>query len=166
MANLLVTGAGSGIGYYMAEQLLRDGNRVAVLDQNTEELKEMSERYPGQMLYFTCDVREEAEVCFCAGRALEALEKCLDLEYRRCGITFHLFHPPLTRTASAAQLPVPGEFMASPERVGQGLARRIYSGKFVICHSRLQAFQMKLCYLWPRAMGRLLCRMTERAAKL
>ena len=30
--------------------------------------------------------------------ALESLAKCLALEYADFGITFHLFHPPLTRT--------------------------------------------------------------------
>ena len=95
--------------------------------------------------------------------ALEALAKCLDLEYRKRGITFHLFHPPLTRTCSSAPLPVPQEFMADPAKVGAGLAKRIGSRKFVICHSRMQSFQVRLCYLWPLILGRLMCRMTERA---
>ena len=91
------------------------------------------------------------------------LAKCLDLEYRKRGITFHLFHPPLTRTCSSAPLPVPQEFMADPEKVGAGLAKRIGSRKFVICHSRMQSFQVRLCYLWPLILGRLMCQMTERA---
>ena len=40
-----------------------------------------------------------------------------------------MFHPPLTNTASSSGLPVPKEFMASPEKVGEGLAKRIASKK-------------------------------------
>ena len=94
---------------------------------------------------------------------IEALAKCLELEYRRYGISVHLFHPPLTQTRSSSPLPVPAEFMASPQKVGEGLARHIDSRRFVICRSLWQQFQMRLCYLWPLTMGGLMCRMTERA---
>ncbi len=57
--------------------------------------------------------------------AIEALAKCLAIEYQNYGISFHIFHPPLTRTKSAEPLPVPKEFMADPEKVGVGLAKQI-----------------------------------------
>ena len=76
--------------------------------------------------------------------AIESLAKCLEIENQRYGISFHLFHPPLTNTDSSSKLPVPKEFMASPQKVGKGLARHIDSKKFVICHSFSQAMQMKL----------------------
>lgn len=41
--------------------------------------------------------------------AIEALAKCLEIENQPYGISFHLFHPPLTNTASAAGLPIPKE---------------------------------------------------------
>ena len=44
MANIVITGANQGIGYFLAEQLLNDGNRVAVFDLETENL----EKYPCQ----------------------------------------------------------------------------------------------------------------------
>lgn len=88
--------------------------------------------------------------------ALEALAKCLGLECGEDGVTFHIFQPPLTRTKSAEPLPVPKEFLADPKAVGYGLARQVNSKKFVICHSRVQALQTKLCYLFPIQMGRLL----------
>lgn len=59
--------------------------------------------------------------------ALESLAKCLAIENERYGISFHLFHPPLTNTASSSGLPVPKEFMASPQTVGEGLAKRMDS---------------------------------------
>ena len=36
--------------------------------------------------------------------AIETLAKCLEIENQPYGISFHLFHPPLTNTASAAGL--------------------------------------------------------------
>ncbi|MGI6004920.1 MAG: SDR family NAD(P)-dependent oxidoreductase [Christensenellales bacterium] len=92
--------------------------------------------------------------------AIEAFAKCMDIEYRDRGITFHIFHPPLTRTHSSRDLPVPKEFMADPVKVGTGLARRINKKSFVICHSFGQKFQVMACYLFPLQMGRLMSRMT------
>lgn len=250
---VVVTGGNQGIGYYLVRQLLRQGNRVAVFDRETDKLtdfqKEYGKEYGDCFLACVCDVRDEEKIrecvretfkrwqtidiavhnaCQCeylpfeqtsddlfqkvlevnlygarhlaeavlpymkqqkSGRliftssgvgvtgfdgispyavskgAIESLAKCLELEYRKYGISVHLFHPPLTRTRSAAPLPVPAEFMAAPEKVGKGLARNIGFRNFVICHSRLQQFQMKLCYLWPLTMGRMMCRMTERAKR-
>ena len=53
-------------------------------------------------------------------------------------------------------------FMADPEVVGRGLARRLTSRRFVLCHSLLQRVQTQACYLFPVRMGRLLTRMTAR----
>jgi NAD(P)-dependent dehydrogenase (short-subunit alcohol dehydrogenase family) len=88
--------------------------------------------------------------------AIESLAKCLNLEYSGRGISFHIFHPPLTRTDSASCLPMPGEFMADPVKVGAGLAKRINKNRFIICHSFGQKIQAMLCYLFPVKMGKLL----------
>lgn len=95
--------------------------------------------------------------------AIEALAKCLEIENREYGITFHIMHPPLTNTASSSGLPVPKEFMADAEKVGRGLADNICSKKFVICHSFSQSLQMKLCYSHPLYMGKMMWKMTQRA---
>ena len=95
--------------------------------------------------------------------AIEALAKCLLIENRKYGITFHIMHPPLTNTASASGLPVPKEFKADPEKVGRGLAKHAFSNKFVICHSLIQSLQMKLCYRHPLYMGNMMWTMTHRA---
>ena len=97
--------------------------------------------------------------------ALETLAKCLNLEYASAGVSFHLMHPPLTRTASSKALPVPSEMMASPKMVGRGLAKKIDSKRFIICHNVGQWLQMALCYHLPCQMGRLMAMMTRRAAK-
>ena len=244
---VIVTGGNQGIGYYLAGSLLQEGNRVAVLDRETENLTDFQERYGENFVAHLCDAADEKAVARCVREAvrrwgsvdiavhnacrfaylpfeetedaifqavlgvnlygarhlaaavlpymkkqrsgrliftssgvgvtgfenvspyavskggIEALAKCLELEYRRYGISVHLLHPPLTQTRSSSPLPVPAEFMASPQKVGEGLARHIDSRRFVICRSLWQQFQMRLCYLWPLTMGGLMCRMTERA---
>lgn len=97
--------------------------------------------------------------------ALEALAKCLNLEYAKDNISFHLFHPPLTRTKSASPLPVPKEFMAVPEKVGKGFAKHIQSKRFIICNSFSQKVQIMASYLFPMRTGRFLSNMTSRYAE-
>ena len=94
--------------------------------------------------------------------AIEALAKCLNIEYQNYGISFHIFHPPLTRTKSAEPLPVPKEFMADPEKVGIGLAKHMQKESFMICHSFGQKVQTLICYLFPIRMGKLISKMTAR----
>ena len=38
MADILIIGADQGIGYYLTERLLESGNRVAVLDIETDHI--------------------------------------------------------------------------------------------------------------------------------
>ena len=92
--------------------------------------------------------------------ALEALAKCLNLEYASVGVTFHIIHPPLTK--SAEPLPVPKEFMADPQKVGYRLAKHISSKRFIICHSFVQKIQTIVCYLFPLKMGKLMSKMASR----
>lgn len=94
--------------------------------------------------------------------AIETLTKCLNIEYMDQGISFHIFHPPLTNTKSAAPLPIPREFLADPETVGTGLARRIHKNSYYICHSPGQHLQTKLCYLFPVKMGKQMSRMLKK----
>jgi NAD(P)-dependent dehydrogenase (short-subunit alcohol dehydrogenase family) len=94
--------------------------------------------------------------------ALEALAKCLNIEYAADGVSFHILHPPLTRTKSSEPLPVPKEFMADPQKVGYGLAKHINGKHFIICHSFGQKVQTLLCYLCPIKMGKLMSKMTMR----
>lgn len=245
MANIVITGANRGIGYFFVEQLLKDGNKVAVFDLDTNNLKKLKTEHENSLLYFEVDVRNQDDLhnavkrviseffvidiavhnaCKCTFEAesstdfdtyrdvldvnyfgalrlaksvlpymvehkkgkiiftssgvgvmgftcispyasskgaIEALAKCLKIEYAKSNISFHLFHPPLTRTKSAQPLPVPQEFMASPEKVGQGLAKHINSNSFIICHSFGQKVQTLGCYLFPLKMGKLMSKLTD-----
>ena len=246
--NIIITGANQGIGYYMAEKLLAQGNKVSVLDIETDNLAELGKKYDG-LIFYKVDLRNYEEVkravdetvaafgtidieihnaCKCTfesesetdfdtykdvfdvnyfgalrlvkcvipymsaqkkGRviftssgvgvtgfmnispysstkgALEALAKCLRIEYAKDHITFHIMHPPLTRTESASPLLVPDEFKALPEKVGYGLAEHINSKRFIICHSLNQKIQTLVCYLFPTKMGELLSKLTENCTK-
>ncbi|MFR8104085.1 MAG: SDR family NAD(P)-dependent oxidoreductase [Clostridia bacterium] len=97
--------------------------------------------------------------------AIESLAKCMNIEYKKYNISFHIFHPPLTNTKSAAPLPVPKEFMANPEKVGIGLAKHINKKSFIICHNLSQKIQTMGCYLFPIKMGKLMSKMTDAYAE-
>lgn len=247
MADILIVGADRGIGYFMVKQFLEQGNRVAVLDIQTEHIAELTEQYRDRLYVFSADASDEGSLtygvksavsalgnidiaihnaCLCTfesepdtdydiykrvfevnyfgalrlsklvlpimrkegkGRiiftssgvgvmgfgnispyasskgAIEALAKCLLIENRHYGITFHIMHPPITDTASASGLPIPKEFKADPEKVGRGLAKHAFSKQFVICHSLNQSVQMKLCYRHPLFMGKMMWDMTQKA---
>lgn len=92
--------------------------------------------------------------------AIESLAKSLRLEYQNDNISFHLFHPPLTRTKSAEPLPVPKEFQVDPKIVGRGLAKHIHSNRYIICHNFGQKVQIMASYLLPIKLGQLMSKMT------
>ncbi len=97
--------------------------------------------------------------------AIESLAKCLQIENEAYGISFHLFHPPLTDTKSAAGLPIPKEFKAKAKEVGYGLADHILSKKFVICHSVIQTAQIRFSYRHPLLIGKMMTKAMRRAVE-
>lgn len=94
--------------------------------------------------------------------AIESLAKCLEIENEEYGISFHLFHPPLTNTKSASGITVPKEFKSEAKKVGYGLADHIWSKKFVICHSASQAAQIKFSYRHPLYIGKMMTKAAKR----
>lgn len=96
--------------------------------------------------------------------AIESFAKCLRIEAKGSGVTAHILHPPLTDTESSAPLRVPREFKASAEKVGRGFAKRLLQNRFVIAPSAMDAFSVRMSYLFPLGMGNLLAKMTARAA--
>ena len=93
--------------------------------------------------------------------ALESLAKCMNIEYKNTGISFHLIHPPLTNTTSAKPLPVPEGFKADPQKVGFGIAKNIHKKRFIICHSFPQRLQTRMAYLLSAKLGNFMSKMTE-----
>ena len=77
-----------------------------------------------------------------------------------------MFHPPLTNTKSASGISVPTEFKAEAKKVGYGLADRIWIKKFVICHSAIQAAQIKFSYRHPLFIGKMMTKATKRVIEV
>lgn len=88
MSNIVITGANQGIGYFLAEQLLKDGNRVAVLDLETENLEKLKREYGNNLLYYVVDVRNHN----CLQNAVQAVAAefgCIDIAvHNACKCTF------------------------------------------------------------------------------
>lgn len=57
-----LTGASSGIGQAMAEQLAAEGHLLAVSARRAGPLQELAERYPGQILVLPVDMTDAAAV--------------------------------------------------------------------------------------------------------
>ena len=55
MSNILIIGANQGIGYYLAESLLESGNRVAVLDIQTDHIAELQSKFGNNLLFTRVD---------------------------------------------------------------------------------------------------------------
>ena len=62
MANIIITGANQGIGYYFTEQALKDGNKVAVLDIETDHLRDLAQVFPKQLLCYKTDVCDDTQI--------------------------------------------------------------------------------------------------------
>ncbi|GHI83229.1 SDR family NAD(P)-dependent oxidoreductase [Streptomyces xanthophaeus] len=59
---VLVTGGASGIGAAIVQRFLRDGDRVAVLDQDRPALERLEAQHPGLDLFLVADVSDPGAV--------------------------------------------------------------------------------------------------------
>ena len=57
-----LTGASSGMGVHMAEELLKSGARLALTARTLAPLKALSDRYPGQVLLVPGDLTDRSQV--------------------------------------------------------------------------------------------------------
>lgn len=74
MSNIIISGANQGIGYYLVQQLLLDGNQVTVMDLEIENLIKLQETYPDTLLPIVADVRH-----------LESMEEAVQMGYDKYG---------------------------------------------------------------------------------
>ena len=67
-----LTGASSGIGAQMAEELLSSGARLALTARTLAPLKALSDRYPGQVLLVPGDLTDSLQVREIGKRIIQA----------------------------------------------------------------------------------------------
>ncbi|QTA37914.1 SDR family oxidoreductase [Thermosipho ferrireducens] len=72
---VIITGGNNGLGYYMAKALLEDGHKIAVFDISGENLTNLQEIYPENLLFCKCDVSIEDEVNLSVDKVIENWEK-------------------------------------------------------------------------------------------
>lgn len=66
-----ITGTSTGFGRFLAEELLRRGERVAVTARDKNKVEDLEKKYPGQARAFTLDVTVPAEIEAAANQAIE-----------------------------------------------------------------------------------------------
>jgi len=57
-----ITGSSSGLGKSLAEAALANGDQVAATARNPQQLKEFTEKYPGQVLVLQLDVNDKKQI--------------------------------------------------------------------------------------------------------
>jgi len=81
----VVTGAGSGIGRAVAQALMKDGWRVALLGRRVDALEETAAASPAQALVLGADVSQQADVIVAFERVQQDFGR-LDLLFNNAGI--------------------------------------------------------------------------------
>lgn len=88
MANILIVGANSGIGFYMVKQFLEQGDCVAVLDIHTNNLEELKEQYRERLHVSDADATDEASLSVGVDSALGVLGNLDIAIHNACLCTF------------------------------------------------------------------------------
>jgi NAD(P)-dependent dehydrogenase (short-subunit alcohol dehydrogenase family) len=89
MSRCWLTGASSGIGAALAQQLLEQGHQVALGARQAQRLQGLAERYPGQVLLTVGDIGEAAQVAAMAA-CIEQAWGALDLAILNAGTCEYL----------------------------------------------------------------------------
>lgn len=88
---VLITGGGSGLGYYMARKFILEGAKVIITGRNEEKLKKAQEELGSKVSYYVldvCDVKASKEVMADIYREYKKVD-CL---INNAGISMHEGH--------------------------------------------------------------------------
>lgn len=81
----VITGGSRGIGKGIAEELLKDGSEVLLTSRNENGVGELSEKYPGKVHFFPCDISDIESVEKLVSFAEEKFGK-IDLLVNNAGV--------------------------------------------------------------------------------
>ena len=85
--NIIITGANQGIGYYMTEKLLTEGNNVSVLDIETDNLANLKKQY-SSLIFYKVDLRNYDEVKAAVGETVAEFGAIDIAVHNACKCTF------------------------------------------------------------------------------
>lgn len=88
--NIIITGGGRGIGYYIAKKSLDEGAKVLITGRNEETLKEAVDRLGERAMYLVADVSKVKEIDSFLERAIECFQgNKIDSLVSNAGISLH-----------------------------------------------------------------------------
>ncbi|HLV59810.1 MAG TPA: SDR family oxidoreductase [Fredinandcohnia sp.] len=128
MRRVLVTGGGSGIGRAVAEALLRQGAKVALVGRRRARLEEVAAAWPGRAEVVPADLAHPEEVEGLLDRARERLGG-LDGLVCAAGVAFHQLPGAIEEAALRQQIEVN---LVAPLRLGEAALHALEPGGGVV----------------------------------
>jgi len=82
-----ITGCSTGFGRHLAQEVLEKGERVAVTARNTDDIKDLVSKYPGNAIGIQLDVTKPEQVKAAVQKAMESFQR-IDVLVNNAGIGY------------------------------------------------------------------------------
>lgn len=87
--NILITGGGRGLGYYIAKKCVSEGANVIIVGRNEDILKKAKEGLGNKCNYIVCDVSSVTDIKLCIEQAEKICNGKVDSLVSNAGISLH-----------------------------------------------------------------------------
>lgn len=87
--NILITGGGRGLGFYIAKKCIEEGANVIITGRSEETLKSSVEKLGDNCKYITCDVTNIESISKCIDKAGKFFDGKVDSLVSNAGISLH-----------------------------------------------------------------------------
>lgn len=87
--NILITGGGRGLGYYIAKKCIEEGANVIITGRNEETLRSSSKKLGQKCNYIVCDVTQIENIETCIDNAEKIFNSKVDSLVSNAGISLH-----------------------------------------------------------------------------
>ena len=87
--NILITGGGRGLGYYIAKKCISEGANIVIAGRNEQTLKESKEKLGDNCEYVICDVSKIESISNCIKQAENIFDGKIDSLVSNAGISLH-----------------------------------------------------------------------------